>query len=88
MLDHVTTDYTIFCLPREILGISLSFLGVGCFEIVALVCNRFKTVYLTDVIDKKITSAESYTSSMRCAQKYLGEAGSDTHKRLQSSGAM
>ena len=75
MADHVTTDYyTILHLPNEILGIS------SHFRFTALVCNRFKAVNLTDVSDEKITSAEHYTSSIQCAEKYLSEAGSDTQK--------
>jgi hypothetical protein len=80
MADHITTNSTIFHLPNEILEISLSLLGVSRFRFTALVCNRFKAVNLTDVSDEKITSAEHYTSSIQCAEKYLSEAGSDTQK--------
>ena len=75
MADHVTTDYyTILHLPNEILGIS------SHFRFTALVCNRFKTVYLNNVSDEKITSAETYISSIQCAEKYLRGAGSNTQK--------
>jgi len=81
MTDPDNSTYTILYLSNDILGLCLTFLGTGHFAFIALVCTRFKSAYLDNVGDKKITSGASYTSSISCAQKYLEETRNATSKR-------
>ena len=70
-------DYTIIDYPDELLRLSLSFLGVGHFAFIALVCSRFKIAYLANVKGRKITNGESATSSISRAEKYFEDVGTD-----------
>jgi len=72
MADNMILDY-----PDELLRLSLSFLGVGHFAFIALVCSRFKIAYLANDSDEMITTAESVTSSISRAEKYFEDAGTD-----------
>ena len=74
------TDNTILAPPDELLRLTLSFLGVGHFAFVALVCSRFKIAHLANVGDEMITSGESVTSSILRAEKYFEDAGTDSEQ--------
>lgn len=74
-------DNTILAYPDELLRLSLSFLGVGHFAFIALVCSRFKIAYPTNATsDETVTSGESVTSSISCAEKYFEDAGTDSEQ--------
>jgi len=75
MADNTALDY-----PDKLLRLSLSFLGVGHFLFIALVHSKFKSAYLANVSDQKITSGESVTSSILRAEKYFENAGTDTEQ--------
>jgi len=60
--------------PDKLLRLSLSFLGIGHFTSIALVCSRFKIAYLANVSDEMITTGESVTSSILRAEKYFEDA--------------
>ena len=71
---------TILRLPDEILGLALSFLSVGHYAFIALVCSRFKIAYLAHVSDDLVTTGDSFTSSMSRAKNYLEGAGREIEK--------
>ena len=73
-------DNTILAYPDELLRLSLSFLGVGHFAFIALVCSRFKIAYPTNASDETVTSGECVTSSISCAEKYFEDAGTDSEQ--------
>lgn len=50
---------TIHGLPNEILGLSLSLLGVGNFRYAHLACKMFLNAYLVSVRDEKMTTGKS-----------------------------
>ena len=70
-------DNTILGYPDELLRLSLSFLGVGHFAFIALVCSKFKIAYLANVSERKITSGKSVTSSISCAEIYFEDVGAN-----------
>jgi len=49
IMSESTSNYTILQHPQEILGLTLSFLGVGHCAFICLACSRLKTAYLTSV---------------------------------------
>ena len=78
LISNTMADNTILDSPDELLRLTLSFLGVGHFAFVALVCSRFKIAHLANVGDEMITSGESVTSSILRAEKYFEDAGTDS----------
>jgi hypothetical protein len=78
LISNTMADNMILDSPDELLRLTLSFLGVGHFAFVALVCSRFKIAHLANVGDEMITSGESVTSSILRAEKYFEDAGTDS----------
>jgi len=70
MADNIILEF-----PDELLRLPISFLGVGRFAYIFLVCSRFKIAYLANVSNEKLTTDESVTSSISCAEKYFEDAG-------------
>ena len=76
-------QYTIHNLHADLLGLSLSFLGVGHFRYGPLACKMLLEPYLATVSDdKKITSGESITLSISCAKKYFDDMNLPTVVRI------
>ena len=62
--------------------LSLSFLGPGHFRYGPFACKMFLQAYLTSINDewideKKVTNAESVTTSISCTRRYFNDKGTD-----------
>jgi len=78
-------QYTIHNLHPELIGLSLSFLGVGHFRYGPLACKMLLKPYLATVSnDEKITSGESITLSISCAKKYFDDMNIPDGTRIQN----